>query len=136
MVESTDRGISFHCNQSNKLLDELRPTLDRRTIYVYCDGTFNLMSTEGSAQPDGTHCTDSFVTAYHKFTFQSEFLALKLESMILGHSSNPVCGFSMLELVRLSAFWPMENWLDSSFNQIQGWSTVQESYSRALGPHI
>ena len=26
----------------------------------------------------------------------------------------------------------MENWLGSSLNQIQGWTTVQESYSRAL----
>ena len=26
----------------------------------------------------------------------------------------------------------MENWLGSSLNQIQGWYTVQESYSRAL----
>ena len=30
-----------------------------------------------------------------------EFLALKHESNILGHSSNPVCGFSMMEQVRL-----------------------------------
>ena len=28
--------------------------------------------------------------------------------------------------------WPMENWLGSSWNQIQGWTTVQESYSRAF----
>ena len=26
----------------------------------------------------------------------------------------------------------MENWLGSSLNQIQGWTTVQESYPRAL----
>ena len=32
---------------------------------------------------------------------KSEFLALKHESRILGHSSNPVCGFSMMEQVRL-----------------------------------
>ena len=29
-----------------------------------------------------------------------EFLALKHESRIFGHSSNPVCGFSMMEQVR------------------------------------
>ena len=46
--------------------------------------------------------------------------------------SNPVCGFSMMEQVRLCAVWPMENWLGSSLNQIQGLTTVQESYSRAL----
>ena len=34
---------------------------------------------------------------------KSEFLALKQQSRILGHSSNPVCGFSMMEQVRLCA---------------------------------
>ena len=38
----------------------------------------------------------------------------------------------MMEQVRLSAGWPMEHWLNFSLNQIQGWTTVQESYSRAL----
>ena len=38
----------------------------------------------------------------------------------------------MLEQVRLCAVWPMENLLGSSLNQIQGWTTVRESYSRAL----
>ena len=62
----------------------------------------------------------------------AEFLALKHESRIIGHSSNPVWGFSMMEQVRLCAVWPMENWLGSSLNQIQGWTTVRESYPRAL----
>ena len=33
---------------------------------------------------------------------------------------------------------PTENWLGSSLNQIQGWTTVRESYSRALeqGPLV
>ena len=62
----------------------------------------------------------------------SEFLALWHESRILGHSFNPVCGLSMMEQVRLCVFRPMENWLSSSLNQIQGWTTVRESYSRAL----
>ena len=61
-----------------------------------------------------------------------EFLALKHKSRILGHSSNPVCGFFMIEQVSLCAVWPMENWLGSSLNHIQGWTTVRESYSRAL----
>ena len=71
-------------------------------------------------------------------TFPSESIALKHESRILGHSSNPVCGFSMMEQVRLCAVLPMENWLGSSLNQIQVWTTVRESYSRALeqGPLI
>ena len=38
----------------------------------------------------------------------------------------------MMEQARLSAVWPMENWLGSSLNQIQGWTTVRESYSPAL----
>ena len=63
---------------------------------------------------------------------QPECLALKHESRILGHSSNHVSGFSMVEQVRLSAVWPMENWLVASLNQIQSWTTVRESYSCAL----
>ena len=63
---------------------------------------------------------------------RAEFLALKHDSRILGHSSHPVCGFPMMEQVRLCAVWPMENWLGSSLNQIQGWTTVRESYSSAL----
>ena len=61
-----------------------------------------------------------------------EFLALKHKSRLLGHSSNPVCGFSMMEQVWLCAVWPTENWLGPSLNQIQGWTTVRKSYSRAL----
>ena len=38
----------------------------------------------------------------------------------------------MMEQVRLCSVWPMENWCGSSLNQIQGWTTVRESYSRAL----
>ena len=38
-----------------------------------------------------------------------KFLALKHESRILGHSSNPVCGFSMMEQVRLCAVYPRRN---------------------------
>ena len=38
----------------------------------------------------------------------------------------------MMEQVRHCAVWPMENWLGSFLNQIQLWTTVRESYSRAL----
>ena len=62
----------------------------------------------------------------------SEFLALNHSSRILRHSSNPVCGFSMMEQVRLCDVWPIENWLGSSLNQIQGWNSFWQSYSRAL----
>ena len=64
----------------------------------------------------------------------TEFLALKHESRILGHSSNPVCGFSIMEQVRLCAVWPMETWLGSSLNQIQGW-TMSDSSKHATS-HI
>ena len=64
----------------------------------------------------------------------AECLALKHESRILGHSSNPVFGFSMMEQVRLCAVWHIENLLGSSLNYIQGWMTVIGCYSRS--PHI
>ena len=38
----------------------------------------------------------------------------------------------MMEQVRICAVWPTDNWLGYSLNQIQGWTTVRESYSRAL----
>ena len=38
----------------------------------------------------------------------------------------------MMEQARLCAVWPMEEWLGSSLNQIQGWTIVRESFSRAL----
>ena len=37
----------------------------------------------------------------------------------------------MMKQARLCAVWTMENWLGSSLNQIQGWTSVRESYSRA-----
>ena len=46
--------------------------------------------------------------------------------------ANPVCGFYIMEQVRLGAVWPMSNWLGSSFNHIQGWMNVREPYSPAL----
>ena len=52
---------------------------------------------------------------------EAEVLALKHESRILGQWCNPVCGFSMMEQVRLGAVWPTENWIASS---MQGWMTV------------
>ena len=38
----------------------------------------------------------------------------------------------MMEQVRLCAVLPVETWLGSSLTQIQGWTTVRESYSGAL----
>ena len=70
--------------------------------------------------------------------FQPEFLALKHKRLILGHLWKPVCGFSMMGPVSICAVWPTENWLGSSLNKIQGWTTVRESYSPALeqGPLV
>ena len=55
---------------------------------------------------------------------QADILFLKQDSSIFRQSSNPVCGFSVLEQVRLCAVWPTENWLGYSMNHIQGWKTV------------
>ena len=38
----------------------------------------------------------------------SDILFLKLDSRIIRLSSNPVCGFSTMGLVRLCAAWPYE----------------------------
>ena len=54
----------------------------------------------------------------------AEILFLKHESSIFRQLCNPVCGFSMMEQVRLCAVWPMENWLGTSMNHIQRWMTV------------
>ena len=54
----------------------------------------------------------------------SDILFLKHVCGVLRQSSNPVCGFSMMEQVRLCAVSPTENWLGSSRNHIQGWMTV------------
>ena len=45
---------------------------------------------------------------------------------------NPVCGFSMMEQVRLCAVWPRENWLGSSMNQKQAWMTIWECCRHVL----
>ena len=53
-----------------------------------------------------------------KRTRWADILFLKHESSIFRQSYYPVCGFSMMEQVRLCAVWPMENWLGSSMNLI------------------
>ena len=76
---------------------------------------------EGEAGLPSHRPTATTTPPYHRAYIawrNAEFLALKHESMILGHSSNPVCGFSMMEQVRLCAVRPMENWLGSSLNHI------------------
>ena len=40
---------------------------------------------------------------------ESDILFLKHACTILRQSSNPVCGFSMMEQVRFCAVWPREN---------------------------
>ena len=95
-----------------------------------------------SSSPQSAVCLDSWnfqmcvcrVGFHISYTRPSlpEILALKHESRILRHLSNPVCGFFMMEHVRLSSVWPMENCLGPSLNQIQCWTTVREYYSHAL----
>ena len=51
---------------------------------------------------------------------EEDILFLKYDSRILRQSSNPVCGLSMMEQVRLCAVWTTENWLGSSKNHIKG----------------
>ena len=48
-----------------------------------------------------------------------DILFLKHASSIFRQSSNPVCGFSMMEQVILCAVCPMENWHGSSMNHIR-----------------
>ena len=49
-----------------------------------------------------------------------DILFLKHDSSIFRQSTYSVCGFSMIEQVRLCAVWPMENWL----YLLQGWKSV------------
>ena len=53
-----------------------------------------------------------------------DILFLKHASIIFRQSSNHVCDLSMMEKVRLCAVWPMENWIGSFMNHIQGRMTV------------
>ena len=55
---------------------------------------------------------------------RADIIALNHVSRIRWQSSKPVCGLSMMEQARLCAIWPMENWLGTSMNHIQGWMTV------------
>ena len=50
----------------------------------------------------------------------ADIIFLKYDSSIFRQSSNPVCGFSTMEQVRLCDVWPADNWLGSSMNHIQG----------------
>ena len=61
---------------------------------------------------------------WDSLAFSAEIVFLEHACSTLRQSSNPVCGFSMMEQVRLCAVWPMENWLGSSRNRIQDWMTV------------
>ena len=56
----------------------------------------------------------------HNAHARPDFLFLKHDSSFLRQAYNPVCGFSMMEQVRLCAVWPTGElaWL------FQGWMTV------------
>ena len=64
----------------------------------------------------------------------TDILFLKYDCSTLRQSSNPVCGFSMMEQVRLCAVWPTENWPgSSSMNHIQGLRTEDWGLRNAVG---
>ena len=102
--------------------------------------TFHIRRTENVGRPARLLASYNVALHYSKRKLKhmsspaycaAELLALKHRSRILGHSSNPVCGFYVMEQVIICAVWSMENWLNSFFNHIQGRTTVRESY-RAL----
>ena len=63
---------------------------------------------------------------------QTYFFWSMTAAFIFRQSSKPVCGFSMMEQVRLCAVWPTESWIGSSMNHIQGWMPVWICYCHAL----
>ena len=63
---------------------------------------------------------------------KAEFLALKHTSRTLGHTSHPVCGFSMTVQVRLCACLANGKLAWLFLEPDTSWTTVRESYSRAL----
>ena len=80
----------------------------------------NCRPTASSATSSQTRRTTISGTTVELMELDSEFLALH-ESRILGHSSNPVCGFSIMEEVRLCClahrelawhFLEPDTWLD------------------------
>ena len=102
--------------------------------WQFYEGFAVVKSSESSGEDSGSG--GGGVGSYHKWFIRAvakwldmalskaDILFPKHACSILRQSSNPVCGFSLMEQVRLSAVWPMESWLGSFFNQIQGWITV------------
>ena len=104
--------------------------LDRIWSYFWHNRTVNLENTSlNISQP--AHLISP--NCWKRGGLWPDILFINHVCSILGHSSNPVCGFSMMEQVRLCAAWPMENWLGSSMTQIQSWMTVWECCRHALG---
>ena len=122
--------VEMHRNQleSSAVPRDTWPALFRKiTEQVFDAGSaFSLMQLEDDAgavagwkavvvKEGGVRCgdPDEIYLVDHAWTFrpslarEPDFLALKHESRILGHSSNPVSGFSMMERVSLCAVWPM-----------------------------
>ena len=77
-------------------------------LYCFCNANGYLMVCPVCAFICMHACAASSVCCYY-YMYTPEFIALKHESGILRQSSNPVCGFSMMEQVRLCAVWPIEN---------------------------
>ena len=54
----------------------------------------------------GAYMSMLYISLYLQSVRRAEFLAPKHENRILGHSSNSVCGFSMMDQVRLWLLCP------------------------------
>ena len=122
------RGFGQKLMQARHFMDErvLIWVKDRCVPKVYCELYFRplvtfqkrLRSSIAVMKRIGRSCPD--------------ILFLKHScSTLIRQSSNPLCGFSMMEQVRLCAVWSTENWRGSSLNHIQGWMTVWICYWHA-----
>ena len=109
---TTDRSLILHCT-----VPDLYPAALLDDGHGERDGGVEVAAGHVAADEDADHERKAVAEAHREEVLRAEFLALKHESSVLGHSFNPVCGLSMMEQVRLCAVWPMENWLGSSLNQ-------------------
>ena len=126
LMATKTRNPRTHANRALNS-DSVCPVISRSPV------EWSVMENEGGEQTnDNRREAQRYRIRTSEGHSQTEFLALKHESRILGHPSNPVCGFFVMEQVYLCAVWFMDNWLGSSLNHIQGWTTVRDSYSRAL----
>ena len=107
------------CSVTASKTDPVTTVFGEKTTYrLDCRATFPSLSLMGKRhalwqpllikdhQPTSISAAPKFLKIRDKESKVAEFLALKHDSRILGHSSNPVCGFSMMEQVRPCGVWP------------------------------